>query len=202
MRVWTTGTLIVATLLGAAVAAGAPAASAGQEGTPAAERAAEAPIEGLETFEVASAAHTRETVDYPQNPPAGGPHDPVWQNCGFYEEPVRNEHAVHSQEHGAVWITYRPDLADEDLAPLRRLAERNDYVLVSPYPDLPAPVVASAWGAQLRLDDPHDPRLRQFVRLYAEQGPEPGAPCQGGTDETFLAPAATPAATPMGSAAG
>lgn len=163
-------------------------------GTPAAGQ-----IDGLETFEDVSTDHTEETVDYDQDPPAGGPHNPVWQNCGFYKESVRNEHAVHSQEHGAVWVTYGADLAEEDLARLRRLADRNDYLLVSPYPALPAPLVASAWGARVELEGVDDPRLRDFVRQFAEQGPEPGAPCTGGTDETFpLGPpaAATPAATP------
>ena len=37
------------------------------------------PIPGVETFEVESAAHTTEPVEYPQDPPAGGPHDPSWQ---------------------------------------------------------------------------------------------------------------------------
>jgi hypothetical protein len=56
-------------------------------------------------------------------------------------------------------------------------------VLVSPYPDLPAPVVASAWGKQLQLDSANDPRLEQFVSAFREgpQTPEPGAPCTGGT---------------------
>ena len=81
------------------------AAGTPEAGTPTAEG-----IPGLLTFAVASAAHVEGAVDYPQDPPAGGPHAEVWQNCGFYDEPVVKERAVHSQEHGAVWITYRPDL--------------------------------------------------------------------------------------------
>ncbi len=153
-------------------------------------------IPGLETFAVDSAAHTEGHVAYPQSPPVGGPHSPVWQNCRFYDEPVINEHAVHSLEHGAVWITYQPDLPQQDRATLRRLAQRNRYVLVSPYPGLDAPVVASAWGAQIRLDGVDDPRLRQFIRLFAGNGPERGGPCNGGTAETVPLAAATPGATP------
>jgi len=39
-------------------------------------------------------------------PPMGGTHNQVWQNCGVYETPLRSDLAVHSLEHGAVWITY------------------------------------------------------------------------------------------------
>ncbi len=177
-----------------------------QEGTPGAASPAAGTIPGLETFEVASADHAEGPIDYPQDPAAGGPHNPVWQNCGFYDEPVPTERVVHSQEHGAVWITYRPDLPADQIDLLRRLTERSDYVLVSPFPDQQEPVVASAWGAQLRLEGAKDRRLRQFVRAYAGEGPEPGAPCAiGGTSETIpfaAALAATPAATPIGTPTG
>jgi hypothetical protein len=121
-------------------------------------------------------------VDYPQSPPVGGPHNPTWQNCGFYSKPVRNEYAVHSMEHGAVWITYSPDLPKDQVETLRDIAQSNSYVLVSPYSDLPSQVVASAWGKQLHLNSADDPRLEQFVSAYQQgpQNPEPGAPCSGG----------------------
>ena len=95
----------------------------------------------------------------------GGPHFPVWQNCGFYREPVPSETAVHALEHGAVWITYQPDLARDQVEVLRRLA-RQPYVLVTPYEGLPAPVVASAWGVQLQLDRASDPALGEFLQRY------------------------------------
>ena len=142
------------------------------------------PIPGVETFEVESAAHTTDPVDYPQDPPAGGPHDPSWQNCAVYDAPVRPENAVHSQEHGAVWITYQPDLPESDREILAALAKDQPYLLISPYPGLENPVVASAWGAQLRLDDVHDPRLQAFIDRYAGNGPEPGASCDSGVETT------------------
>ena len=85
-------------------------------------------------------------------------------------------------EHGAVWITYRTGLPASEVAALRVLAIRESYVLVSPYPDLPAPIVASAWGRQLRLDSSADPRLDQFVREFrlGRQAPEHGRTCSGG----------------------
>jgi hypothetical protein len=143
-------------------------------------RSAVAP-EGVQVFANLSRDHMTGTVTYPQTPPAGGAHAPAWQNCGFYDEAIPNETAVHSLEHGAVWITYRPDLGADELALLRGVA-RQSFVLVSPFPNLPAPVVASAWGHQLRLPSASDPRLAQFVRYFrlGPQTPEPGASCTGG----------------------
>lgn len=135
------------------------------------------PIEGVETFGV-EATHTESNVRYPQVPPVGGAHNPVRQPCGFYDQPVPNEKAVHSLEHGAIWITHRPDLPAPDVETLATLARSQKLVLVSPWDNgLPAPVVATAWGRQLRLESVSDPRLMEFVRLYANQGPERNAPC-------------------------
>ncbi len=142
------------------------------------------PPSGVEDVDIGQARqHTEAVVDYEQSPPAGGEHNPVWQNSGFYDEPVRNETAVHTLEHGAVWITYQPDLPQEQKDAIRELAEGQTCVLASPYEGLDAPVVASAWGKQLRLEGANDPGLERFVRAYHQgpQTPEPGAACTGGT---------------------
>ena len=140
---------------------------------------------GVQTYDVGPAnQHTEGTVDYEQTPPAGGPHNPVWQNCGFYEKPVRDENAVHSLEHGAVWITYEPNLSQDEVERLRDLAQQS-YVLVSPYPGLDSPIVATAWGKQLRLESAEDTDLERFVGAFRQgpQTPEPGAVCTGGVGE-------------------
>lgn len=138
--------------------------------------------EGVESFTVTQRNHIQTPVIYTQNPPVGGNHAPIWQNCGFYDTPIAGENAVHSMEHGAVWITYRPDLPSDQINALRRRANSQPYVLVSPYPGLPAPAIVSAWGRQLRLDSADDPRLDQFARAFrlGEQAPERGGPCTGG----------------------
>lgn len=139
-------------------------------------------VAGVQSFSIPNRAHVQARVAYPQTPPAGGNHAPVWQNCGFYSAPIVKENGVHTLEHGAVWITYRPALPAEQVEVLRQLARGQTFVLVSPFPDLPAPVVASAWARQLRLDSADDPRLREFVRAFrvGPTTPEPGAPCTGG----------------------
>lgn len=139
-------------------------------------------VRGVQTFQGLDRGHVQTRVDYAQTPPVGGDHFPVWQNCGFYDAPVPSGTGVHSLEHGALWITYRPGLPADQVAALRSLAGSQSFVLASPLRDLPAPVVASAWGVQLPLDDADDPRLDEFVRAYrmGPQTPEPGAPCTGG----------------------
>lgn len=142
-------------------------------------------IRGLKAYDNTGGPHVEGTVDYPQNPPAGGEHNQLVQNCGIYDQPVANENAVHSLEHGAVWITYDPELPASDIETLTAGLD-DSYLLVSPYPGLQAPVVASAWNNQVELNGVDDPRLQEFVSQFKEspQAPEPGAPCSGGVSTT------------------
>ena len=74
----------------------------------------------------------------------------------------------------------RADLPEDQKEELRRIVESQDCLLASPYP-LSNPVVASAWGKQLRLKSVDDPKLQEFILAYRKgpQTPEPGAPCTG-----------------------
>jgi hypothetical protein len=142
-------------------------------------------LKAVQTFDYVGAQHTTDPVNYAQTPPAGGPHDPVWQDCGVYTQPLRNENAVHSLEHGTVWITYRPDLAAADVAMLQSAlgAVKDDKTILSPYPGLPAPVVITVWNAQLDLKSADDPRLATFISVYGDGHTAPEgaiASCAGG----------------------
>jgi hypothetical protein len=139
-------------------------------------------IEGVVTVPITSAKHVRYDVEYPTAPPAGGPHLGAWLNCGFYTVPVLDELAVHSLEHGAVWVTYRSDVAPETLQQLAGLAVQSSHILVSPYEAQDSPLVLTAWGRQLALDSREDPRFERFLDVYLIDGPttpEPGAACSG-----------------------
>jgi len=140
-------------------------------------------LDTVQTWDDLEQTHVEGTVDYPMSPPAGGPHFAGWLNCGVYSEPQVNEQAVHSLEHGAVWITYDPELPESDVAILRETVP-DSYAVLSPYPGLGAPVAISAWGAQLKVADPADPAIDAFISTYwrASDAPEPGAPCTGGID--------------------
>lgn len=144
-------------------------------------------IDGIQFFPVISNQHVDGNVDYPQTPPVGGPHNPVWQTCGVYTEPIMDEHAVHDLEHGAVWITYQPDLPADQVAKLAQITRGGTHRLLSPYVGLDSPIVASAWGYQLRVQDANDSRLTDFIAKYEQgpQTPEMGATCSGGETRTL-----------------
>jgi len=142
--------------------------------------------EGLEGL-ARIAGLSRDHSDNPQYdddglPPVGGTHSGYWQNCGIYSEPIDGKHAVHSMEHGAVWVTYQPDLAAAEVAMLRDLLRGHSYVILSPFEGLNSPVVLSAWGVQLEVDSAADERVATFIDRYEQgpQTPELGASCQNG----------------------
>jgi len=118
--------------------------------------------------------HVAGPVKYAVTPPVGGPHNATWMNAGVYTKPVPAERAVHNLEHGAVWITYRPGLPAAQVDRLRSLVRGQTYLTLSPYPGLPAAVVASAWGKQIRLTGADDSRLDLFITKYRQspQAPE------------------------------
>jgi hypothetical protein len=146
------------------------------------EAAAAQGIDGVQTYSDVTFDHVDGPVEYEQSPPVGGNHNPVWTNCGVYTEPLPNENSVHSLEHGAVWITYNPDIGQAEIDKLTELVGTRSYVLLSPYPDLDSPIAASAWGLQLKVDSADDARLGTFLDKYiqGEQTREPGAACSGG----------------------
>lgn len=148
-----------------------------------------ADVAGVQTWDVPGAVHVDpKPVDYKaefgMDPPAGGPHWAVWLNCGIYTEPQQNERAVHDLEHGAVWITYDANKVTGSALEALRKRVPATYAVLSPYPGLSAPVVVSAWGAQLKLTGVNDKRLDTFIQKYwqSPDAPEPGAPCTGGVD--------------------
>jgi hypothetical protein len=114
-------------------------------------------------------------------PPMFGEHYPIWQNCGIYDQPLDLGNALHSMEHGAVWLTYAPNLDSAQVTDLQKLVRGHAYVLMSPYPPQTKPVVLTAWGTQLVIDSLPDDRIAKFITYYEQgpQDPERGAPCSG-----------------------
>jgi hypothetical protein len=135
--------------------------------------------------------HKAGTLTYPIYPPVGGVHNPTWQNCmgNVYNAQIPNEQAVHSLEHGTVWITYNPSLPQDQIAKLVKKVQGREMMMMSPYPDLDSPISLQAWGYQLKVDNADDKRIDQFINaLRVNASQEPQAGCSGGITDTGTVP--------------
>jgi len=133
--------------------------------------------------------HVGRVVKYTASPPVGGSHAPVWADCTgtVYPNSVADENAMHSLEHGDVWVTYRPGLPQAQISTLAALVNGQDFTFMSPYPGQTSPISVQSWGYQLHVDSASDPRLPEFigtVRNNPKTTPEPGASCANNTFKT------------------
>ncbi len=150
-------------------------------------------LKAVQTYDYAGNHHTTDPVTYTETPPAGGPHDPTWEDCGVDTQQLRNENVVHSLEHGTVWITYLPGTSAADVESLQAAlgSVKDKKTILSPYPGQPAPVVVTVWNAQLDLKGASDPRLQDFLDFYGDGHTAPEgamASCAGGK-QIFASPA-------------
>jgi Protein of unknown function (DUF3105) len=142
-------------------------------------------IEGISVAEYGTEEHVTTPVDYAESPPVGGPHAPPpdWADCTgtVYDVEIRHENAVHSLEHGGMWITYDPEaLSEDEIATLADLVEGVQGRMMSPYAGLDSPISLQSWNHQLKVDSVDDPRIEQFadfLTLNSDLTPEPGASC-------------------------
>ncbi|MFF2193267.1 DUF3105 domain-containing protein [Streptomyces sp. NPDC058157] len=151
--------------------------------------ARKAPVDGEKTWDAKKLGrnHVETPVKYEMNPPVGGDHNPRWMNCNgdVYKNAVPEVNAVHSLEHGAVWVTYNEKAAKADVEALAGKVGKTPYTLMSPDKEQAGTIMLSAWGKQLTVDKADDPRVAQFFTKYVQgpQTPEPGAACTNGLGE-------------------
>lgn len=136
--------------------------------------------------EMGNVQHKDGNLEYPLKPPVGGTHNGSWQNCqgNVYDAPIADEHAVHSLEHGAIWITYQPDLPKAEVETLAKKVRNKDYMMLSPYKGQSSKISVQAWGFQLQVDSADDSRIDDFTKALRNEGPEKGATCSSGITVT------------------
>jgi Protein of unknown function (DUF3105) len=138
---------------------------------------------GVQTFASQGQEHLQPGQDYTaynSTPPTSGPHSPSPAPCGISSQPIPNTVQVHDLEHGVVMVQYRPGLDPAQVSALEALGRSySSHVIVAPYPNLPTPVAATAWTKLLRLDRADVGKLRRFIDLFRQKGPEAGVACPG-----------------------
>ena len=162
------------------------------------ERAAN--IQGVSNFResdpelMKAGQHQAGPIQYKTVPPVAGPHNAAWQTCmgSVYDAPIANEHAVHSLEHGAVWVTYKAGLPADQVTKLTEKVQGKEKMLLSPVQGLDRNVSLQAWGYQLKVDTVDDARIDDFIRaLRTNATVEPGATCSSGVTVTGDTPQAS-----------
>jgi hypothetical protein len=127
-------------------------------------------------------------ISYRNNPPASGPHYPVWLRYQEYASPMERGYYVHNLEHGAIVMLYRPDTPATLVTALQDAfrglpddpACGHPRALLTPDPLLPRAavfVVAADWV--LSADTVDAAAIRAFVLTHRNHAPE--NVCQGGT---------------------
>jgi hypothetical protein len=133
-------------------------------------------------------------LTYATNPPSGGNHWPIWGAFKKYTEVLPREMYVHDLEHGAIVFTYNcpsgcPDVVTALGSVFDGMADPlclsipggpPARVVLTPDPDLPTPIAASAWGATYTATCIDVPSLRAFANANYGKGRE--VLCTDGVD--------------------
>ena len=128
--------------------------------------------------------HLNTTVQYPQNPPVFGPHDPTPAGDGNYagQGTIEREQLVHSMEHGRIIFWYQASLPKRQVSQLETLFKEpmpgrpEGYHQILVEDDvIPTPIAVTAWGQQMvckKVTGKTFDALRAFRARYVDKGPE------------------------------
>ena len=119
-------------------------------------------------------------VTYAANPPASGPHYPVWLRWEEYAQPMPRGYWVHNLEHGGIVFLYRPDapgnVIAEHTAAYRSLPADpqcgHKRALLTPDPQLPWSAAVVAANFVLRAENTSAQVIHEFALAHRGRGPE------------------------------
>lgn len=121
---------------------------------------------------VTSQAELQIPADFP---PAGGPHFINPLPGGVYTDVVEDGRAIHSLEHGLVWITYKPDaLSEAQLKAVKKIADDHSRdVILSPRPLNKDALVLTSWGRRQVIQPDETKAISEFITANLNRSPEP-----------------------------
>ena len=132
-------------------------------------------LEGkVEEFSIEGRDHvlSEVKVEYKTNPPTSGGHLAQAENWGVYDKEIDDKAAVHSLEHGGIWISYR-DIGDEEIKILEEIGKNNSQrVVVSPRSLNDDKIVVTSWGKMMKLEKVEKALIQRYINTYVNQSPE------------------------------
>lgn len=128
--------------------------------------------------------HTQEQVEYKNNPPTSGDHNPVPAEDGVYApgNTPEPEHYVHTLEHGRILFQYRPGAPERVRQTLEAIFNEEingtpgyHAIVMENNTGMKPLVAATAWDQELlcpELNDEAIDAMRAFRERFTDQGPE------------------------------
>ena len=110
----------------------------------------------------------QDVPEYTSDPPTSGAHYSLPPPTGAVDEPIERPLQVTALEGGMVLVQHR-DLSEADVTALEDLG--SDVVIVAPDPDLPEPVVLTAWITKQTCSGADLDTIETFIDDQQGRGP-------------------------------
>lgn len=115
-------------------------------------------------------------------PATSGDHsEPLpWQ---VYSQEIDDSNVIHNMEHGGIYISYQPDLPQEQVDKIKALFfppySRKDFsaskAIIAPRATNDAPIIMSSWLRSEKLQSFDEEKMVQYYRQNVGKSPEPTA---------------------------
>ena len=120
-----------------------------------------------------------EVITYANYPPSSGTHYDSTAEYGFSDKEIAEGQLVHSLEHGAIVLYYKPGLPADVLDSLRQaytslpLSKHGKVkMVIAPYPKLQTPMAIAAWTRVEPLTEFNFQQIQTFYQALVDKGPE------------------------------
>ena len=139
----------------------------------------------LASSQAGEGVHSTDPQTYDTVPPVSGPHAPGAAACGVHDTQIANENMVHTLEHGAVGLLYDPTLDIQQIRDLENIVGGlASHMFSAPYAGMDTPIVVTAWGYRMPLEEVDEPAIEEFIDEFRENGPE-DQPCPNDQNAPF-----------------
>lgn len=141
-------------------------------------------VAGVQEFKIVGRDHVNvgtTVTTYNSNPPTSGPHWPESDKNGIYDNQLPDEELVHNLEHGYIWISYRPGgeatgsagISEGDKKKLAEIVTGDSWkMILEPREKDDSKIVLAAWGRLLKMDSLDEGKIKEFISVYRDKGPE------------------------------